>query len=243
MSEGLFDLTRKVALVAGGSRGLGAAMAGALVAGGAEVFDASRSARDVDGVRGIPADIATETGRRHAVETVIRRSGKIDILLYAAGQQHRAPAEAFPIDQWNEILNLHLTGAMDLSQKVAADMLPRRSGKIIFVSSILAFQGGLTIPAYTAAKHAITGLTKALSNEWAARGINVNAIAPGYFKAGVGEAVLNDPVRGPQILSRIPAGHAGDPAQLAGPVVFLASDAASYVHGHTLVVDGGWLGR
>jgi 2-deoxy-D-gluconate 3-dehydrogenase len=247
MKHSLFDLTGRVALVAGGSRGLGAAMARALRSFGSTVYVASRSAVDTREnertIYGVTADIATDAGRRTAVDTVMQRSGKIDVLLFAAGQQHRAPAESFEMSRWNEILNLHLTAAMDLSQLVAKDMLARGHGKIILISSILGFQGGITVPAYSAAKHAVVGLAKALSNEWAMHGINVNSIAPGYFAVGVGERVMNDAVRGPQIMSRIPAGKAGDPTDLDGPVVFLASDASRYVHGHTLVVDGGWLGR
>jgi 2-deoxy-D-gluconate 3-dehydrogenase len=241
----LFDLTGKVALVTGGSRGLGAAMAQGLAAAGAQTYSVARSAPEdgAAGVRVVQGDLMIAGERARVVDEVVRETGRIDILVHAAGQQHRAPAETFPMDQWHAILELHVAAAMDLSQRVAAGMLERGSGKIILVSSVLAFQGGYTVPAYTAAKHAIGGLTQALANEWAGRGINVNALAPGYFDAGVGEAVVKDPVRGPQILARIPAGRAGDPGELVGPVMFLASQASSYMHGQTLVVDGGWLAR
>lgn len=245
-TKNLFDLSGKTAMVTGGSRGLGAAMAAGLASAGAEVFSVSRSSASgtqATGICPIEADVSMQAGREAAVKQVLQRGGKIDIFVHAAGQQHRDAAEHFSMSKWHDILDLHVAAAMDLSQRVAAGMLARSSGKIIFVSSVLAFQGGLMIPAYAAAKHAVTGLTKALANEWASRGINVNAVAPGYFNTGVAEGVLNDPTRGPQILSRIPAGRPGSPEQLAGPIVFLASKAAGYVHGHTLVVDGGWLGR
>lgn len=241
----LFDLTGKVALVTGGSRGLGAALATGLATAGAETYSVARTATDgaASGIHSVPADLMTADGRALAIAEVLRQAGQIDILVHAAGQQHRDRAEHFPMDKWREILDLHLSAAMDLSQRAATDMLARGSGKIILVSSILAFQGGYTVPAYAAAKHAITGLTQALANEWAGCGINVNALAPGYFDAGMGEAVLNDPVRGPQILARIPAGRAGRPQDLAGPIIFLASAASHYMHGQTLVIDGGWLAR
>jgi 2-deoxy-D-gluconate 3-dehydrogenase len=241
----LFDLHGKVALVTGGSRGLGAAMARGLAAAGAETYSVARSAASAEtaGIHSVQADLTTGSGRAQAVEAVLKRCGQIDILVHAAGQQHRDAAEHFPMDKWHEIFELHVAAAMDLSQRVAVGMLERGSGKIILVSSVLAFQGGYTVPAYTAAKHAITGLTQALANEWANRGINVNALAPGYFNAGVGEAIVNDPVRGPQILARIPAGRAGRPEELVGPVLLLASEASSYMHGQTLIIDGGWLAR
>jgi 2-deoxy-D-gluconate 3-dehydrogenase len=181
--------------------------------------------------------------REGLIKRIAKELGGVDILIHAAGQQFRAPADEFPAQQWSEILELHLNAAMDLSQQAAQIMLPKRRGKIVLVSSVLGFQGGLYVPAYAAAKHAIVGLVRSLSNEWAASGVNVNALAPGYFRAGVGEAVLNDENRGPQILERIPAGRAGEPQELVGAAIFLCSEAASYVHGHTLVVDGGWLGR
>lgn len=241
----LFDLTGRVALVTGGSRGLGAAMARGLAAAGAQTYSVARSAPEHgdEGVHGVHADLMIPEERARVVDEVAREAGRIDILVHAAGQQHRAPAETFPMDQWHAIIELHVATAMDLSQRVARGMLERGAGKIILVSSVLAFQGGYTVSAYTAAKHAIGGLTQALANEWAGRGINVNALAPGYFDAGVGEAVVKDPVRGPQILARIPAGRAGEPGELVGPVIFLASQASSYMHGQTLVIDGGWLAR
>jgi 2-deoxy-D-gluconate 3-dehydrogenase len=244
-ASNLFDLSGKVALVTGGSRGLGAVMARALAAAGAHTFSVARSAPE-DGVKDVlvvQADLMVAEERARAVNEVVREAGRIDILVHAAGQQHRASAEDFPMDKWSDILELHLTAAMDLSQRAARDMLARGSGKIILVSSILAYQGGYTVPAYAAAKHAITGLVQALANEWAGRGINVNALAPGYFDAGVGEAVVNDPERGPQISARIPAGHPGQTEDLVGPIIFLASEASGYMHGQTLIIDGGWLAR
>jgi len=240
-----FDLTGKIALVTGGSRGLGLAVARGLAHAGAQVTVGARTApTSVDfPIDHLSADLSLATERATLVERVLQKKQRIDILFHAAGQQIRHRAEAFPLTDWDALISLHLTAAMHLSQLVAIPMLERQSGKIIHMSSILGFQGGLTVPAYAAAKHGLVGLVKALSNEWASRGVNVNALAPGYFATGVGEAVLADPVRGPQILSRIPAGRAGHADEIAGAAVFLASDASNYVHGHTLVVDGGWLGR
>jgi len=221
-------------------------MARGLASAGAEVYSVVRSpAPDAEtaGIRTVHADLMVAGDRARAVDDVMQQAGRIDIFVHAAGQQHRDPAEHFPMDKWDDILELHLTAAMDLSQRVARDMLARGSGKIILISSVLAFQGGYTVPAYAAAKHAITGLVQALTNEWAGRGVNVNALAPGYFDAGVGQAVVNDPVRGPQILARIPAGHAGRPEDMAGPIIFLAGEASNYMHGQILVIDGGWLAR
>jgi 2-deoxy-D-gluconate 3-dehydrogenase len=177
------------------------------------------------------------------VDEVVRREGKLDIFVHAAGQQFRADSVDFPARAWDELMELHVNAAMDLCQQTGRHMLPRGAGKIILVSSIVGYQGGLRVPAYAAAKHAMLGLVKALCNEWAGRGVNVNALAPGYFDTGLGRDVLHDPARGPKILERIPAGRAGRPEELAGAAVFLASDAASFVHGQTLVVDGGWLAR
>jgi 2-dehydro-3-deoxy-D-gluconate 5-dehydrogenase len=238
-----FDLTGKRALVTGGSRGLGLAIASGMAQAGAQVVVAARTAPPDTALTHLAADLTLPEQRRGLVERVVQMLGGIDILVHAAGQQHREQAEAFPLAQWQQVLDLHLTTALELSQQAAHYMIPQRHGKIILLSSIMGFQGGLRVPAYAAAKHAVNGLVQSLCNEWAAHGINVNALAPGYFATGLGMAVLNDPVRGPQTLARIPAGRAGQPAELVGPALFLASEASAYMHGQVLVVDGGWLAR
>ena len=242
----LFDLSGKVAIVTGGSRGLGLAITRGLAAAGAQVVIVARGepAEPVDfDFTFLPANLENAEERVGLIERVAETAGAVDILFHGAGQQHRAPAIDFPVENWSAILELHLTAAMDLSQQAARQMQARGRGKIILLSSIIGYQGGLMVPAYSAAKHGVIGLVQALANEWAVLGINVNGLAPGYFDAGVGQAVLQDAVRGPQVLARIPAGRAGRPEDLMGAAIFLASDASNYVHGHTLVVDGGWLGR
>ncbi|MCX5662524.1 MAG: SDR family oxidoreductase [Planctomycetota bacterium] len=247
----LFDLAGRVALVTGGSRGLGRAIAAGLAGAGARVAVAARGAVDAnDG----PAfaheffgvDLIDERARAGLVAKVAQKLGPVDILVHAAGQQHREPAENFPLARFREVLELHVNAGFDLAQQVvggAGGMLARRHGKIIFISSVLGFEGGLMVPAYAAGKHAVLGMVKALANEWAPRGVNVNAIAPGYFATAMAVPVLTDPVRGPAIMARIPAGRAGKPEELVGAAVFLASEASNYVHGQSLVVDGGWLSR
>lgn len=239
----LFDLTDRRALVTGGSRGLGWAIAQGLARAGARVAVAARRPSPDASMAHLPADLTLAAQRVGLLERAAERLGGLDILIHAAGHIHRDKAEDFPLDEWRRLLDVHLTAAMDLSQQAARLMLPQRRGKIVLMSSIIGFQGGLRVPAYAAAKHAVIGLVQALCNEWAAQGINVNALAPGYFAAGLGEAVLNDPVRGPQLLARIPAGRAGQPEDLVGAAIFLASAASDYMHGQTLVIDGGWLAR
>lgn len=243
----LFDLSGKVALVTGGTRGLGLAMARALADAGAKVAVVGRSQPQADDSQSpflfMPADLSTTQGRAGLIERVVDQCGSIDILLHAAGNQIRHEAAVFPSDDFDAVMAVHVTAAMDLAQQSSKFMLARQSGKIILVSSVLGFQGGCMVPAYVAAKHSVIGLARALTNEWARHGINVNTIAPGYFDAGVAKEVIDDPLRGPKILERIPAGRYGDPTDLTGAAVFLASESSNYVHGHTLVVDGGWLSR
>ncbi len=238
-------LDGKVAVITGGTRGLGLALADGLASAGVRTVVVARGRPPER--RGqhvfVEADLRVAKLRAGLIDRIAQQFGAVDILVHAAGQQHRQEFVDFPLQEWNEILELHVTAAMDLSQQAARRILRRKYGKIILLSSIEGFQGGLRIPAYAAAKHALEGLLKAMSNELAPHGINVNAIAPGYFDAGVGQEVVRDPVRGPQILARIPAGRAGQPEDLAGAVLFLASAWSRYVHGHTLVVDGGWLAR
>lgn len=241
-----FDLTDKIAIVTGGSRGLGLGIAHGLANAGTQIAMVARS-KPTQAVSFdftfFQADLGEVSQRAGLVEQVASTLGQVDILFHCAGQQHREAAVDFSSQQWSSLLELHLTAAMDLSQQAARHMLPRQQGKIVLLSSIIGFQGGYTVPAYSAAKHAVIGLVQSLANEWAAQGINVNALAPGYFDVGIGQDVLNDAVRGPQIKARIPAGRAGSSEDIEGAAVFLASRASDYIHGHTLVVDGGWLGR
>jgi 2-dehydro-3-deoxy-D-gluconate 5-dehydrogenase len=249
----LFDLSGRVALVTGGRRGLGLAMSEGLAAAGVKLAcvgtgaDFSELQRRVEpsGVElaCIQADLTDRSQRNGLVDRVVERFGRLDILVNCAGLQHRQPAIEFDLGQWDTLLSLMLTGVFELCQQAARVMARQGGGKIINIASLASFQGGWTIPAYAAAKHGVAGLTKALANEWAARNIHVNAIAPGYFDTEMCAAIVNDPVREPKIRERIPAGRWGKPADLVGPLLFLASDASNYVDGHVLVVDGGWMGR
>lgn len=248
-----FDITGKVALVTGARRGLGLEMAKTLVEAGAKLAavssgtDCGELEKAVAACGGemlyIQADLSSRQQRGDVVPQVLERFGRLDILVNSAGVQHRQPAMEFELEKWDGLISLMLTGVFELAQAAARVMDRQGGGKIINIASLNSFQGGWTIPAYAAAKHGVAGLTKALANEWAARNINVNAIAPGYFATEMCAAILNDPVREPKIRERIPAGRWGRPEDLAGPLLFLASGASDYVHGHVLVVDGGWMGR
>jgi 2-deoxy-D-gluconate 3-dehydrogenase len=249
----LFDVRGRVALVTGGRRGLGLALAEGLARAGARIAvaaaakEADELARRMDALHAeceyLSVDLADRAQRSDLVSRVVQRFGRLDILVNGAGIQHRQPAIDFDLNKWDEILSLMLTAVFELSQQAARAMAQQGGGKIINIASVASFQGGWTVPAYAAAKHAVVGLTKALANEWAAKNIHVNAIAPGYFDTEMCAALVNDPVREPQIRARIPAGRWGQPADLIGPLLFLASDASNYVDGHVLVVDGGWMGR
>jgi 2-dehydro-3-deoxy-D-gluconate 5-dehydrogenase len=254
MSLEAFQLHGKNALVTGSRRGLGAAIALALAQAGANVLCHGRDPQ--------PPSICDEicaTGRRAAylagdvadaavcsalVEKTVAEFGSIDILVNNAGTIRRAPAAEHPMESWDEMLAVHLTAAFRLAQLAGQRMLKQGNpGKIVSIASVLSFQGGILVPGYAAAKGGLVQLTKALANEWAAKGINVNAIAPGYMATDNTTALQNDPVRNRQILERVPAGRWGEPSDLAGAAVFLCSSASDYVHGHVLVVDGGWLSR
>jgi 2-deoxy-D-gluconate 3-dehydrogenase len=254
MSLNAFSLSGKVALVTGGNRGLGQGIALALAEAGADVAVTSRSgaaaetlaALEQTGVRSLAlaADFANPNAALPLVDAVVDQLGQLDILVNNAGTIRRAPALEYSHEDWDFILNVNLNSVWLLSQSAARQMVVQaRGGRIINIASLLSFQGGITVPAYTASKHAMAGLTKALANEWAPLGINVNAIAPGYMATDNNTALREDPVRSRQILERIPAGRWGTPADLGGAAVFLASDACSYLHGQVLAVDGGWLGR
>jgi 2-dehydro-3-deoxy-D-gluconate 5-dehydrogenase len=253
MTRNLFDISGRVALVTGGRRGLGLAMSEGLAAAGAKLAcvgsspDCAELRRRVEACGGelayFQADLADRSSRSGLANKVVERFGRLDILVNCAGIQHRQPAMEFDLSQWDAILSLMLTGVFELCQQAAKVMERQGGGKIINIASLVSFQGGWTVPAYTAAKHGIAGLTKALANEWAAKNIHVNAIAPGYFDTEMCAAIVNDPVREPKIRERIPAGRWGKPEDLVGPLLFLAGDASNYMDGHVLVVDGGWMGR
>lgn len=248
----LFNLKGKVALVTGGNRGLGQGMAVALAEAGATVVVTSRSGEAEEtltkirktGQEGaaLAADFPTVSADE-LVDTVVARYGRLDILVNNAGIQRRNPAFDFTNSDWHDVIDVNLNVIWKLCQAAALQMRKQGGGKIVNTASLLSFQGGITVPAYAAAKHGVMGLTKALANEWASQNINVNAIAPGYFATDMTMALQTDSVRNPQILERIPAGEWGKPEDLGGAVVYLASDASRYVHGHTLVVDGGWMNR
>ena len=250
-----FDLSGRTALVTGCSRGIGFAMAEGLAEAGANIIGVSATLetqgssieRAVTGLGRSFAAYQCDFAKRDAVKAfatrVMAEQGVPDILVNNAGIIKRRPAAQHTDEEWFEVIEVNLNAQFLLSRDIGAQMIERGSGKIIFTASLLTFQGGVTVPGYAAAKGAIGQLTKALSNEWAARGVNVNAIAPGYVATDNTTALRDDPVRSGQILARIPAGRWGEPADFKGPVVFLASEASSYVHGEILVVDGGWMGR
>ncbi len=248
-----FKLDNQVALVTGGNRGLGQGMAIALAQAGARVAVTSRSGQaheTLDAIaktggqgQAFPADFSDPQVGPKVVQQVIDTFGQLDILVANAGTIRRAPALDYSREDWDYVLNVNLNAVWLLAQAAARHMAQRGQGKIILIASLLSFQGGITVPAYTASKHGVAGLTKALANEWAALGINVNAIAPGYMATDNTRALQENPTRNRQILERIPAGRWGRPEDLAGAVVFLASQASNYMHGHLLVVDGGWMGR
>jgi 2-dehydro-3-deoxy-D-gluconate 5-dehydrogenase len=253
MSDSLFRLDGEVALVTGSSRGLGAAMAIALAEAGADVVlhdrccsgDTERAIRERTPVRTmcLVADLMDRAATLQLVEQAVEAMGKIDILVNNAGIIRRAPAAEHADLDWDEVLEIDLSAVFRLCRAAGSKMLARGHGKIVNIASLLAFQGGILVPSYAAAKGGVMQLTKALANEWAGRGVNVNAIAPGYMRTENTRALQEDPVRSKQIIDRIPAGRWGEPEDLSGPVVFLASKASDYLSGHVLVVDGGWMGR
>lgn len=250
----LFSLHGKRALVTGASRGLGRGMAEALAEAGADVVCASTRTGGTDETaaairaRGrqawqVAADLSDRDALFGMARTVGQEAGAIDILVNNAGTIRRHPAADFPVEDWDVVLQTNLDATFLLCQHFGRGMIERGGGKIINVASLLSFTGGITVPAYTASKHAVAGLTKALANEWAAHNVQVNAIAPGYFRTDNTQPLQDDPVRSKAISNRIPAGWWGEPDDLGGAVVFLASAASDYVNGHILVVDGGWTAR
>ena len=250
----LFRLEGKVALVTGVGRGLGQAMALGLAEAGADIaglyrtnYEKSQAQVEARGRRFLPVrcDLQEATVARlnEVVEQVVGQMGRLDILVNNAGTIRRAPALEFSEQDWDDVIQVNLKALFFLSQAAARVMVEQGGGKIIHIASLLSFQGGILIPSYTAAKSGVAGLTRELANEWAAKGVNVNAIAPGYMATDNTAPLRADPVRNPAIVARIPAGDWGEPEELKGIVVFLASEASRYMHGAIVPVDGGWLAR
>lgn len=248
----IFDLTGRTALVTGGARGLGRGMTEGLLAAGADVITAQRGSvgddldRYATGLGRTLTALTLDLGDPEDIEQVITgllAERRIDILINNAGLQHRDDSVDFPLTDFDRVLQVNLRAVFQLCQLVGRPMLERGNGKIINIASMVSWSGGYRVPAYAASKGAIAQLTKALCNEWAGRGVNVNAIAPGYMDTEMNQALIADPDRNEQISVRIPAGRWGTPADMAGAAVFLASSASDYVHGSVIPVDGGWLAR
>jgi len=249
-----FDLTGTLAVVTGARRGIGFAMATALAAAGADIVGVSAQLEDGSEVEqavrglgrsfeGLRVDLSDRAATTQLAADLAGRDRGVDVLVNNAGTIRRAPAAEHPDSDFDHVLEVNLAAPFVLARGVGAAMLARGSGKVVFTASLLSFQGGINVPGYTAAKSAVAGLTRALANEWAGRGVNVNAIAPGYVATDNTQALREDAARSSAILDRIPAGRWGTADDLAGATVFLASRASDYVHGVVLPVDGGWLGR
>lgn len=250
-----FDLQGKTALVTGCNKGIGKAMAAGLAEAGADIIGVSgsleASGSDVQKqvetlgrkFKAYTANLSDRDALYAFIQKVQAENPVIDILVNNAGTIMRKPAAEHPDEYWDTVLSLNLDAPFILAREMGKKMIERGNGKIIFTCSLLSFQGGINVPGYAASKGALSSLVKALANEWASKGVNVNGIAPGYIATDNTEALRNDPERSASILSRIPAGRWGEPEDFKGPAVFLASDAAAYVNGTILVVDGGWMGR
>ncbi|ORY79328.1 NAD-binding protein [Leucosporidium creatinivorum] len=273
--DSLFGLSGKTALCTGATRGIGQTMALALAKAGADVLLVQRSKENLEtynlikelgrNVEIVVADLANDKEIKGLTKQITGPKAEgglgynIDILVNCGGIQRRTPAENFPDQDWDDVLQVNLNTVWILARDVGRHMLasrggvtgeekpteenPRGRGKIINIASLVSYQGGLTVPAYAAAKHGVLGLTKALSNEWASKGINVNAISPGYIATDMNEALIANPTRSRQIMERIPAGRWGSPKDFEGAIVYLASGASDYVSGEAIIVDGGWMGR
>jgi 2-deoxy-D-gluconate 3-dehydrogenase len=251
----LFRLDGKIALVTGCKRGIGRAMAVALAEAGADIIGVSATLEPSGSAveqeitalgrrfTGYACDLGDRTALYAFIQQVQAGFAQIDILVNNAGTILRKPAIDHPDDYWDQVLEVNLSAQFVLSREIGRAMVARGQGKIIFIASLLSFQGGIFVPGYAASKGGIAQLTKALANEWAGKGVQVNAIAPGYVKTDNTQALQADPVRYKAIMDRIPAGRWGDPEDFKGPVLFLASAASNYVHGEILTVDGGWMGR
>ena len=249
----LFRLDGQVAIITGGNRGLGLGIAQALAEAGAHIVSVQRSDDTAQLAQAVAAtgreslslslDIAEDDAAQRVLDATLARFGRADILVNNAGMQKRHPADQFPLEDFDAVIDVNLRAVFQFCKTFGAHMLTQGHGKIINVASLLSFQGGITVPAYAAAKHGVAGLTKAFSNEWASKGVNVNAMAPGYMDTDMNVALKADGQRNQAISARIPAGRWGQPEDMGGLTVFLASRAADYVHGQIIAVDGGWLAR
>ncbi len=250
-----FDLTGKTALVTGAKRGIGKAMAIGLAEAGADIIAVSASLEPSGSAveqavtklgrkfAAYQCDFANRAALKAFAAKVQKDHPVIDILVNNAGTIKRAPAVSHSDELWDEVIEVNLNSQFILTREIGAGMVERGSGKVIFTASLLTFQGGITVPGYAASKGGVGQLTKAFANEWAAKGVNVNAIAPGYIDTDNTEALRNDAARSKSIMERIPAGRWGKASDFAGPVVFLSSSASDYMHGSVVTVDGGWMGR
>ena len=251
----MFDLSGKVALVTGCNRGIGKAMALALAGAGADIIGVSANLplsgseieKEVTALgrkfKAYQCDFSNRISLEAFAKLVLAENAVIDILVNNAGTIMRKPAAEHPNDYWDTVLNINLDAPFILTREIGRRMIERGSGKVIFTASLLTFQGGINVPGYAASKGAIGSLTKAFANEWASKGVNVNAIAPGYISTDNTEALRTDPDRSKSILDRIPAGRWGEASDLDGATVLFASSASNYINGVILPVDGGWMGR
>ena len=247
-------LAGKIAVVTGANRGIGHAIALALAEAGADIVGTSRQMSDDEsiakevralGQKFFPfaCDMKNRAESTALAKKVLTEVGQVDILVNNAGTIRRENIADYSLADWDEVIEVNLTAPFILTQDFGKPMLERGAGKVIFISSLLSYQGGIRVPAYTASKSGIAGLVKAFANEWAGKGVNVNAVAPGYIVTDNTEALRADPIRYESITGRIPAGRWGEGSDIAGSVVFLASENADYLHGSTITVDGGWMGR
>lgn len=247
-------LAGKIAVVTGANRGIGHAIALALAEAGADIVGTSRQMSDDEsiakevralGQKFFPfaCDMKNRAESTSLAKKVLSEVGQVDILVNNAGTIRRENIADYSLADWDEVVEVNLTAPFILTQDFGKPMLERGAGKVIFISSLLSYQGGIRVPAYTASKSGIAGLVKAFANEWAGKGVNVNAVAPGYIVTDNTEALRADPIRYEAITGRIPAGRWGEGSDIAGSVVFLASENADYLHGSTITVDGGWMGR
>ncbi len=247
-----FSLEGKTALVTGARTGIGQAIAIGLASAGAHVLllghrdNLGDTKEQIEKLNGSCETLIVDLSEVDAIKekmAPVLAEHKIDILINNAGVVYREPAAEYDINEWNRVMNVNINSVFILSQLIGKQMIDNGSGKIVNIASLLSFQGGLFVPAYTASKHAVAGLTKSLANEWASKGVQVNAIAPGYIETNNTEAIRNDKERNQSILDRIPANRWGEAEDMVGAAVFLSSKASDYVNGHVLVVDGGWMGR
>lgn len=249
----LFDISGKRVVITGGTGGIGAGLVSGFLAAGTQVVVSARNEESAaqaratysgsTNVRFIEADLMSDESIQKFVFQADETLGGIDVLIQAHGNVFPGPATQMSLDTWHEQIQVNLTATFRLAQAVAPQMIERKKGKIINIASMLTFQGGLNASGYAAAKGGVGQLTKALSNEWAPHGVNVNAIAPGYIKTKLNKHIWTDPVRHDQVLARLTSGRWGEPADLVGPALFLAATASDYLHGVLLPVDGGWLSR